>query len=374
MPNAVAFLRRSLLWAVLILAMGNSTTIAQAWAGTARPDVDPLSASWHAEFVAAANAARQEAGLPSQRPDAHLAAAAQIHAQEMAELGYLSHASPNEGRATPTTRVALVGGPQIAVAENLARIGGRGDLVERTIAGWLASPGHRGNLLRPDHDEVGFGLSTNDRGEAYVVQVTASEPRDLRSTEVVGDVRTEFRIVATVYADHALDAVFAFGAGAARPVSIPQGSSDIALVATEHLPQQLRIGVPLAGAEGYVIDAAAWIEPTTGIVEPDVTAPRRFLRITGARSERVTESIARVRLRYEAGVRPLALFLDGVHVPDAEVAPGTLEVEVPSDQRAILTVGIVDGDRAAFFHRFVVEPMAGGGFQLVPGAPGGGGS
>ena len=374
MPNALPSPCRTLLWALVVLAALVGTATAQPRIGPVQPVIDPLRAPWHAEFVAAANAARHAAGLPSQRPDDDLANAAQIHAEEMAALGYFSHASPTEGRATPTARVALVGGPQIAVAENLALIGGAGDLVKRTIDGWLASPGHRGNLLLAEHDAVGFGLARNDRGESYVVQVTAAEPPDLRFAEVVRDVRTEFRIVATVHAEHAVDAVVAFGDDAARPVSIARGSSEIALVATESRPRQLRIGVPLAGGAGYALDEAAWIEPATGVVEPDATAPRRFLRITGARSDRVTEVVARVRLHYQTGIRPLALFVDGVHVPGAESTPGTLEVAVPSGRATTLSVGVVDGGRATFFHRFVIEPVGDEGFRIVPGATGDEGS
>lgn len=366
--------RSRLLMAVaLSLVAVAGTSLAQSSPDGARPSLDPLVAPWHAEFVAAANAARHDAGLPPQRPDVDLAEAAQIHAEEMAALGYFSHASPTAERATPTARVALVGGPQIAVAENLALIGGPGDLVARTIDGWLASPDHRGNLLRPDHDEVGFGVARNDRGEAYVVQVTASEPRDLVSSDVVSVTRAEFRIVVNVTAERAVDAAIAFGNEPARLVRLAAGATELRLATAERGPLQLRIGVPLGRDAGYVIDAAAWIEPVTGAIEPDGTAPRRLVRITGARSERVVESVIRVHLRYATGLRPLALFVDGVHAPRAEVAPGALEVAVPAGRVAVLTVGVVDGDRATFFHRFTVEPASEGAARLVPGAPGGGG-
>lgn len=352
---------------LLVIVLGGA--LAQGASDRVRPSVDPLSAPWHEQLVAAANAARTAGGLPAQRPQADLAAAAQIHAEEMAELGYFSHTSPTPGRTTPTARVALVGGPQIAVAENIALIDGSGDLVERTIDGWLDSPDHRANLLRPGHHAVGFGLAENRRGETYVVQVTAVEPRELASADVGVEVRTEHRVVVEVTAERAVDAAVAWGDRPARRVSFSSGRNEMSLATTTEGRQQLRIGIPSSNGDAYMVDAAGWIEPATGAFEPDPDAPGRYLAIAVARVERMSEPVALVRLRYSDGSQPLALFVDGEHAPEAEASPGVFEAVLPTDRPSNLTVGMVDGDSATFFHRFRLAPVSGGSVELIPGEP-----
>jgi uncharacterized protein YkwD len=62
----------------------------------------------------------------------------------MARLAYFSHVSPTAGRREVADRVALVGGVQVAVGENLAGVSLRElGVADRIIDGWMASPGHR---------------------------------------------------------------------------------------------------------------------------------------------------------------------------------------------------------------------------------------
>lgn len=134
-----------------------------------------LAARLHAEVVAA----RTAAGLAPLAWDEALATIAATHSADMARRGYFGHTSP-EGRGFQA-RYAAAGyacrvqvGTRIHLgAENLAqrerRVAGRvpddarswpdtAQLARAIVAGWMASPGHRQNLLAPHWRRVGIGV------------------------------------------------------------------------------------------------------------------------------------------------------------------------------------------------------------------------
>lgn len=120
------------------------------------------------------NEVRAAEDLPALTEDAGLAQAARKHAEELARRGVLSHESEQADLRTPAQRVARAGVALVEVAENVAMIEGP-DVAERTVEGWLESPGHRENLLDPDYDQVGHGVAEGSDA-TYVVQVLGARP------------------------------------------------------------------------------------------------------------------------------------------------------------------------------------------------------
>ncbi len=125
------------------------------------------------------NEARRRQGVPALSWDAALARVARAHSADMLRRGYFRHESP-EGR-TPHERVkdgvsyALAGsgenlwgaqGDQPLEAERLPRI---------IVDTWLASPGHRANLLNPAFTDMGVGVAR--QGHAIRATQVFARPR-----------------------------------------------------------------------------------------------------------------------------------------------------------------------------------------------------
>ncbi|MEL7153327.1 MAG: CAP domain-containing protein [Pseudomonadota bacterium] len=138
------------------------------------------------------NRARCSEGRRPLIANAPLQQAAGLHSQDMARLGFFDHASPVPGRETLASRVTQVGFRFQTVAENIiearfmAYESGRqyqvidpvrcafayadgqvippqtyASLAQEVVRRWLASPGHRANLLNPAIREHGFALAPN---------------------------------------------------------------------------------------------------------------------------------------------------------------------------------------------------------------------
>lgn len=116
------------------------------------------------------NRERQDRGLSALRWNGHLEAAAQAHTESMVQGGYFEHVGP--GGDTPLSRMRRYGyiyNSQIGyeVGENI----GWGSLWLGTpravVAAWMASPGHRANILDPHFRDTGIGVSphTPQRGQ-----------------------------------------------------------------------------------------------------------------------------------------------------------------------------------------------------------------
>jgi uncharacterized protein YkwD len=108
-----------------------------------------------AAILARMNAARAAYGLGPLRRNAELAVAARHHSLEMARGGYFAHASPDGGSFAGRVREWYrVVGRRWAVGENLLwstpSIGGL-----KAVNLWLASPGHRENVLGRSWKDVG---------------------------------------------------------------------------------------------------------------------------------------------------------------------------------------------------------------------------
>src|ERR1700733_5594746 len=108
------------------------------------------------------NRERRLRGERPLRPNRRLRRAAQAHSQSMAFGDYFQHSSPSG--QTPLARLRSVGYISSSrvgfeVGENIAW----GTLSLATpraiVASWMASPGHRANILDPHYRETGIGVS-----------------------------------------------------------------------------------------------------------------------------------------------------------------------------------------------------------------------
>jgi uncharacterized protein YkwD len=108
------------------------------------------------------NRERVTRGEAPLRANARLRQAAQGHTESMSIDDYFEHFGP--GGQTPLSRMRAAGyisSDRVGyeVGENIAW----GTLAQATpcaiVAGWMASPGHRANILDPDYRETGIGVS-----------------------------------------------------------------------------------------------------------------------------------------------------------------------------------------------------------------------
>jgi uncharacterized protein YkwD len=117
----------------------------------------------------AVNEVRTARGLKPLAASGPLREVARAHSQDMARRGYFAHASP-EGRG-PVDRVLARGLAYRKVSENIAMSRGEDDPVRSAVDGWVASPGHRENLLDPGVRETGVGIAVDEDGALYFTQL-----------------------------------------------------------------------------------------------------------------------------------------------------------------------------------------------------------
>lgn len=142
----------------------------------AAPDLDAL-AVYMLELI---NVDRVAEGLEPVQWDAHAAEVGRLHAQEMAHAGYMSHW--NLAGFGPDIRYGLSGG-QAVVMENVYSYYSRYDdgspvweanwaaRVREAQTALMNSPGHRANILTPEHTHVGVGMAYEPTsGEFRVAQ------------------------------------------------------------------------------------------------------------------------------------------------------------------------------------------------------------
>jgi uncharacterized protein YkwD len=108
------------------------------------------------------NQERAAHGLSRLRAHRMLQNAAQRYAGAMVRGGFFSHVSPTgstlEQRIREGTRY-LAGALRYEIGENIAW--GQGELAKprAIVAAWMASPGHRANILRTTFREIGIGIA-----------------------------------------------------------------------------------------------------------------------------------------------------------------------------------------------------------------------
>jgi uncharacterized protein YkwD len=107
------------------------------------------------------NAERQQRGLPPLTANPQLGKAAQNYSRAMVRERFFDHVSP--GGSTLLSRVKrgtryLRGARSYSLGENIAW--GSGDFAtpRETVKGWMASAGHRANILNRRFRHIGIGV------------------------------------------------------------------------------------------------------------------------------------------------------------------------------------------------------------------------
>jgi uncharacterized protein YkwD len=121
------------------------------------------------EAVRLTNAERTNAGLPELRMLPGLMQSAQAKAEDFKENHYYGHQSAKYGNVLQMARAF---GVQTAMAGENISIMDR--TAEEVIAGWMASDGHRKNILNPGFTHIGVGLVRGKHGFSWVQQFTAA--------------------------------------------------------------------------------------------------------------------------------------------------------------------------------------------------------
>ncbi|GAB2781547.1 hypothetical protein GCM10027073_12690 [Streptomyces chlorus] len=107
-----------------------------------------------AKVVEIVNAERGKAGCSPLKVNATLTEAAQKHSEDMAASGSMSHTG-SDG-SSPADRITRAGYSWSTYGENVAY---GYSTPEQVMAGWMASPGHKENILNCAFKEIGVGLA-----------------------------------------------------------------------------------------------------------------------------------------------------------------------------------------------------------------------
>ncbi|HEX8205524.1 MAG TPA: CAP domain-containing protein [Solirubrobacteraceae bacterium] len=113
------------------------------------------------------NAERAERDLAPLRRRPVLDRAAEAHARDMAGHGYFAHQAPDG--TGPHERILRAGYRRARLTgENLAKGEREAGVASSIVDGWMHSPGHRANILRPGFEEIGVAV-VEDGAEAIYV-------------------------------------------------------------------------------------------------------------------------------------------------------------------------------------------------------------
>ena len=149
--------------AALTLALAMLPAVAQA-----RCDLPPDAAQISRATLEAVNATRQANGMRALTAHPALERAARDQSCHMASSRTLTHSGPNGAQIG--SRVRAAGYNYRSVAENVAH-GYTGP--NAVVAGWMASPGHRQNILRNDVTHGAIVPARDAGGRLYWTMIVA---------------------------------------------------------------------------------------------------------------------------------------------------------------------------------------------------------
>lgn len=157
------------------------------------------------ELLTLTNQKRQVAGLPPLRMNSELANAAAGKAQDMFVKNYWAHVSPDG--VTPWVFIKGAGYEYMYAGENLAR---GFTTASDVMNAWMASPGHRENILSKNYNDIGFaiksGTLTGD-DTVLVVEEFGSRASDFAQKETSVGAAVQSAPVATTPAPRVVAAV-----------------------------------------------------------------------------------------------------------------------------------------------------------------------
>ncbi|MEU6673524.1 CAP domain-containing protein [Streptomyces sp. NPDC046925] len=123
-------------------------------------------AEWGNSVLRLTNAERTAAGLGPLSPDPLLTVAAQNHSADMIARAFYAHTSPDGGQ--PWDRASAAGSTHRSIGENIA-CGQR--TPAEVVDGWMNSPGHRANILKPSFTHLGVGFAGGGSAGTYWTQL-----------------------------------------------------------------------------------------------------------------------------------------------------------------------------------------------------------
>ena len=134
--------------------------------GAAPAEAGSLTSS-EASILGVVNSVRAAHGLAALRSDGPLTKAARSHTANLIRTDVFTHGSF-------AARLASYGARGPRFAENLAWGTGSRASARSIVRAWLASPGHRANLLRPGFRRIGIGARVGTfQGHGGATVVTA---------------------------------------------------------------------------------------------------------------------------------------------------------------------------------------------------------
>lgn len=164
---------RHILWFLVgigfALVIGTVSLPEQSSAETLSPASGVIATS---TIISLTNGDRISLGLPALRADAALEAAAQMKADNMAAQGYFAHNTP-DGK-NPWYWFKKAGYAFLYAGENLAIRFSTPAAIEKA---WMASPGHRRNIVNGNYSDIGVGIAYGTyqgSATAFVVELFGS--------------------------------------------------------------------------------------------------------------------------------------------------------------------------------------------------------
>ena len=167
--------------ALCLVCLGSAACVSARAAGAGGPPSEvrhrlfqaPIESDVAREVHARVNAERARRGLALLRWDDAGAAVAAAHSRDMARRDYFAHVD-SDGRTASDRLADLVAGCRgWGTAENIwmARdsTGRHRGVPEAAVSGWMASRGHRNNILGPRYDTAGVGVAVADE-RVYLTQ------------------------------------------------------------------------------------------------------------------------------------------------------------------------------------------------------------
>jgi len=149
----------------------DSAADGDAW-GSPEPVSNETTAAYEAAIHEEINAVRTTEGHTALTHRDDLAAVARGHSRDMATRSFFAHENPDgdsvNGRLDAAGVACRAAGENIAKREPYA--GTPDELADEIVGQWMASPGHRDNILRDRWTAEGIGVyATTD--EVWVTQV-----------------------------------------------------------------------------------------------------------------------------------------------------------------------------------------------------------
>lgn len=332
----------------------------------------PADAHLERDLLNLTNDERRRTGLGTLVPDEALALAARHHAQEMRDLNFFSHSSPTLANATLGKRVAQAGSAALSVGENLALVGAQ-ESAQRSVQGWMESPGHRRNLLEPSFTHVGFGAARDANGRVFVAQVLAAQPVEVQRAQVTSRLQESYRVEVTLTLPQTQEVALFHGTTLSRKEVLGAGRHALSFTVDKAIdnagasPLHLRVGVRgRSGTGDFILHDDGWLN-ADGRWRPSGSAPRDLARIEGVSRRLQISRVYRADFTFAEPPREtLGAWLNGDYV-EPEVYGRTLSVAFPSTlERPTLSLGTrTQGERYTLLYRVQLD-LVGGAPRLAP--------